>query len=140
MRRPDWELRLVEYANGIQGALFSWGETDCFALARGAAGAILEDNPLADVPTYISQAEATGVAAAFRGIPGQLARRGAVRHPIEFGQQGDIVTMPGRDGAHLPQFGFIVDGRGRAMTSAPETGVEIVPIETLPRGAAAWRF
>ena len=140
MRRPDWELRLVEYAGTVQGRAFSWGETDCFSLVCSALGAILEANPLADVPYYISRAEAEAVAETFADVAGELGRRGGTPYPIGFAQQGDIVTMPGDDGTGLPRFGFVVDGRGRVMTSEPHTGVEILPVEALPSGAAVWRW
>lgn len=137
MRPPNWEFRLVAYAQGQIGRPFRWGETDCFSLARGALEVILDADPLADVPTYADAGGARAVLAAYPDVGAEFERRGATRLPVAFAQQGDVLTLPGDDGTALPRFGFVVDGRGRFMTSDPERGVEILPI---PDDATAWRW
>lgn len=137
MRPPDWEFRLVEYAQAQLGRPFLWGETDCFSLARGALDVILGADPLADVPAYATARGAHTVARARPDIGAELERRGGVRVPIGFAQQGDVLTLPGDDGTGLPVFGFVVDGRGRFATSSQARGVEILPI---PAFGTAWRF
>ena len=140
MRRPDWEFRLVAYANAQLGRPFRWGETDCFSLARGALDVMLDSDPFADVPGYTSRQEAGVVAGVTPDVADELDWRGAYARPVGFARSGDVVTMPGDDGSGLPRFGFVPDGRGRIVTSDPAGGVGFVDLGTVPAGSLAWRW
>ena len=138
-RPPDWDFRLVAFANGERGRRFRWGQTDCYSVARHALE-IVYGHPVLPVVAYTSKAKAATAVRSFEDPHAALVELGAEHVPITFAQQGDLLLLPGDDGLGLLRFAVVADGRGRVLTSDPDEGVCIADLPSMPDGTTAWRW
>lgn len=118
MDRPvGWPKALREYAAVMDGAPFEWGVSDCGTLVRQAASIVLGADPWK--ASYSSEKGARRALKGLAGPDGALEAAGAVRVPLAFAQQGDVLVNPDPDG-HDAEVGIIVGGG--VLSAATETG------------------
>lgn len=136
-RLSDWRTRLHWWAEGIEGAPFAWGKTDCATLAREALHIMFGvdvardrfDQPL---PRWEDERAAAAVRKRHGDVRAVLLRLGALEGQLGFVRAGDIGWLPN---------GLEAEGLGAALVyvdpfflgSHGEAGVYRVRIEDVPR-------
>lgn len=128
-------LRLIQWANGVNGAEFEWGATDCIALGIGAVAVIR--GVIADAPCqWTDEGSARAAMASF--LPSAwMAECGAVAVDASGAQVGDVMLAPGNG---FPECAHVHLGK-YALTSTPAHGVGYVRTADVLRAATSvWRF
>lgn len=133
MRAPDWQVRLIEWAERRRGAAFSWGDTDCMMLAFEAADA-MTGGDLAEryrMRWYSSRSAREYVRDTGETVYGVVTRE-CETMPVAglaHAQAGDLLLVrrwwrvgSAYDAAHV-----LVDGR-HVQSSHPRHGVRRTPV------------
>lgn len=136
-RVPNWDLRLADLRTEVWGQEFQWGKTDCQSLVRRAVAVIRGEEPwalpeavLGGKPWYSSLREAQEAYAAFGADFDSVLREeyGAREVGVNFSQNGDLIftdRSAEREDVPWKGCGFLVGGN--EVTSAQETGVDVIP-------------
>lgn len=135
-RVPNWHHHLVEWANGLIGQPFVWGQTDCHALAAEAYR-VLHGSPIPGLPVWSSRGEALQLHGAGWDLPSLLPTLGAT--PVELGyvRCGDLVVEPLTDHVHPV---LVALGESRFLTAIPGETVCLAHVSAIAPGAIGWRF
>ncbi len=138
-RLPDWNARLVTYANSVNGTAFKWGTTDCCQLARRSMRAMYGKDLLPGWGTYRTSASALKVGRQVGPVGAYLREKGFQAIGVAFAQSGDVVVFRGKCSGGHPQVGVVVSGR--LMVSDPDTAVQLYPVPwgDWPKGTRLWR-
>ena len=137
MRRPDWEQRLLAWADAQIGQPFAWGVTDCHALALRAFEAMHGCFP-DQIPEWSSEREALALLVSGWGPLEALPRLGAVPIPHDYWQRGDVIVEPAKGGGIAGV--LVVLGDGRFLTSHPGDVVHWVERAELDPAVSCWRW
>lgn len=127
MRRlPDWEGRLVAWAEGLLGRAFAWGRTDCVLLAWEALDAMCDTALAARWRDAWRTRHQAREAARRHTLEAELLAVGA--HPVAatHAQPGDILTLAG---GRLPR-AYVCLGR-KVLSAAPRAGVLLLDASLL---------
>lgn len=138
-RDRNWSAALMLWANGVQGAAFAWGETDCCALVRAALHAMYGAELVPQVPRWGSEEEARRVWATW-DLREILRELGAERVPVAHRQGGDVLCWtPAVDTGPWPGIGIALP-TGQVLMTERDFGVLILPAYVLPDEAEAYRL
>jgi hypothetical protein len=137
MRRlPDWEQRLLRWAERELGVPFIWGVTDCHALAVRAFACMYGYLP--PVPTWTTKSQALRFLASRWQPTEALPRLGAFAVQPGYCQRGDIVVEPPKD---TQLSGVLVAlGQGVFLTSQPDKVVGYADRLAVDAMATVWRW
>lgn len=120
-RVPNWDLRLLQWAESMNGKPFAWGETDCGSLVRSAMQNIYGVDAFGGVGRYSTRAAALKRQSETGGVYAALTAAGWSEIPLPFAQQGDVLIHPG-DG--MPGAGVVV--ARQVLITNPDHGVQLV--------------
>lgn len=135
-RLADWEVRLVAYANGVNGAPFAWGRTDCGYLVRNALRAMYGRDMLRGAGSYRTSLAARRAVPA-QGVGAVLRERGFEGVRMAMAQPGDVVLLPGKRLQHMA----VLLPAARVLTVTHAGGVCVLRSGAMqwPHEATAWR-
>jgi len=132
MRTLNWQAALAQWAQGIVGRPFAWGETDCHALALDAIRAMyVEGDPIRDGwPEWRSLGDAARLYASGWSPVDALERRGfgaVVREGPSFARAGDLLVAPDTP---FWRVGVVVPG-AKVVSSRVDEAVTVLPLASM---------
>jgi hypothetical protein len=135
----NWDRRIVEFAIGVQGQPFEWGQTDCVSLVRRGLQVMFgEDVWKGHVGTWKTRRGALTVSGK-TDYEGALLASGAVEVGHHYGTSGDVALGPKEDEHGMIQMGLLVPTR-KVVTATPHVGVAIVDKLRLEEGTRFFRY
>lgn len=139
IRRENWHVWLVRFANAANGMEYKIGKTDCVSITRRALQVIYATDPWEDqLPPWKTNAQAIRRA---RSVDPEklLESTGAIEIPRNFATAGDIAWRPRDDHDGLPMAAVVLPAR-KALLSNPENGVQIVDMLSLHEDTRFYRY
>ena len=137
-RVPNWDVKLVRWAETQFGEPFEWGRTDCGSLIKSGLRLIFGQPVLDEGLRYKDEESAVGVIRTVGTVARYFTQLGGVRLIPTRAAGGDIVVRPGRDDG-LPRMGLMLHPTG-FVTSDPVNGPHVVSKYQLPSRARIYRM
>lgn len=138
-RIRNWSGELQRWANGLQGADFVWGMTDCCMLARRALAIMYDGEVAPQIPKWGSEAEAVRVWSTWN-LRDVLLDLGATVTTLSYRQAGDILCWaPAVPTGPWPGIGVALQ-TGTVLVPGPTEGVLLVPAYVLPETTEAYHL
>ncbi len=138
-RVENWDRRLVEFTNEVNGQAFEWGTTDCASLVRRGLSLMFgRDVWKKHVGEWKTKRGALGVSGR-TDYEDALRASGAVEMGIHYAWSGDVALGPSEDDHGMLQIGLLVPTR-KILTSTPEVGVAIADKLRVEEGTRFYRY
>lgn len=132
-RVRNWDIRLVEWCDDVQGEPFEWGATDCASLVAGALEAMYDQDLVGDtLPSYDSEEEAREAHEDTGGPSTVLRALGCEEIALNFARQGDVIIGVGEEAG---MEGCAVVVASEFVVASEKRGVERRPLRALRRAA-----
>ena len=93
-RFEDWPRRLAEWETARRETPFAWGTNDCVISAASAVLAMTGVNPIADMPSWRTAAEAAAALSPYGGVAGAVSSM-FEEVEVPMAHRGDLVVVPG---------------------------------------------
>jgi len=137
MRKKNFEIELVKYANEINNSPFEWGVTDCATIVRKSIEIMLGED-IFDLPLWDSLKTARSIVRDLN-ILKLMGDVGGLPITLSYAHTGDIGLYPNLDDNGLPQF-CVVLPRRKILISTIHKGVEITELYSLLENTTFWRY
>ncbi len=137
-RVPTWDVDLEQWAAGLIGTAFVWGETDCASLVvKGQR--LIYGVDVFHVDTWKTKAKALRILTERDGLP-RVMRLHCKEVGRRFLRAGDIVLV-GHGCTEFDTDGMLLVIREYALATSPELGVIAVPLDAMPTtDTTYWRI
>ena len=133
----NWDAKLVEFTTMQLNKPFTWGDTDCASLVRGALHAMYGQDLWPEQHLYDSLLSAKHVLDETGGVAAQLLALGATEVHEAFIQQGDIVIGEPLDEDFADNVFVMVSDQ--LLSATIDAGVRLLPLAAMPLNAQVLR-